>query len=196
MELSQLFGSQRMSSIPVGLYVKFEVSQENIQKAELARQEREERDRVREERRLRLAQQIAERKARVIGRNEQAKIDLRNSLFPCLVEIDRSPQQCFVSAAIWTAPRRAAFANQPREPTIRNQTQSRVRLQASARSRSSHARRAASRPGLERGLRPKGPMPGPQPNGPGPFLATPRPVARLAHDDNRWAGAARCIGGA
>ena len=77
MELSQLFGSQRMSSIPVGLYVKFEVSQENIQKAELARQEREERDRVREERRLRLAQQIAERKARVIGRNEQAKIDLR-----------------------------------------------------------------------------------------------------------------------
>ena len=96
MELSQLFGSQRMSSIPVGLYVKFEVSQENIQKAELARQEREERDRVREERRLRLAQQIAERKARVIGRNEQAKIDLRNSLFPCLVEIHRAPPQSFV----------------------------------------------------------------------------------------------------
>ena len=77
MELSQLFGTQRMSNIPVGLYVKFEVSQENIQKAELARPERQERDRVREERHLNLVRQIAERKAKVMGRNEQAKIDLR-----------------------------------------------------------------------------------------------------------------------
>ena len=48
-ELYDLFGGARVSSVPVGLYVKFEVSQENREKAAQARLERSARDKVREE---------------------------------------------------------------------------------------------------------------------------------------------------
>ena len=61
--LQDLFGGDRGSTIPVGLYVKFEVSRENRYKAALARLQRTERDRIRQEKVQLLHETTQERRA-------------------------------------------------------------------------------------------------------------------------------------
>ena len=68
-----LFGGDRSSSIPVGLFVKFEVSRENRDKANLARMQRLERDRIRQEKAELQYQTTQERRAKVLQRSGQSK---------------------------------------------------------------------------------------------------------------------------
>ena len=78
-ELNDLFGGARSSSIPVGLYVKFEVSQENIEKAKQSRRERSDRDRIREEKLAQMHQTTMERRAKILGKSSQAKNDMKET---------------------------------------------------------------------------------------------------------------------
>lgn len=74
--LYDLFGADRGSAIPVGLYVKFEVSRENRDKAALARLQRQERDRIRQEKAQQLHEATQERRARVQQRSGKSACEL------------------------------------------------------------------------------------------------------------------------
>jgi hypothetical protein len=78
-DLHDLFGGARGSPIPVGLYVKFEVSNENLAKAEQARKEREMRNHIREENQKFVNLTTAERKAKVSGKSTQAMHDYKDA---------------------------------------------------------------------------------------------------------------------
>lgn len=77
-ELHEMLGraSARGSAVPVGLYVKFEVSLENRDKAEQARREREQRDLVRIEKARLLYEATQERRNKVRGKNASAMREL------------------------------------------------------------------------------------------------------------------------
>ena len=68
--------SGRGSSIPVGLYVKFEVSMDNRQKAEEARRDRQKRDQIRMDKARRQYEETQERRAKVLGRNATVKQEM------------------------------------------------------------------------------------------------------------------------
>ena len=68
-ELQTLFAGGRSSSVPVGVYVKYQLSQENQDKAAHARKERQERDRIRNKKERQLHKATQERRARVRERN-------------------------------------------------------------------------------------------------------------------------------
>ena len=77
-ELYDLFGADRVSNVPVGLYVKFEVSRENRDKAALARLQREERDRIRQEKAQQLHEATQARRAKVRTASGKSARDLLN----------------------------------------------------------------------------------------------------------------------
>ena len=76
-ELHTLFADGRSSSVPVGVYVKYALSQENQDKAATARKERQERDRIRDKKAKQLYKATQERRARVRERNGSSVSEMR-----------------------------------------------------------------------------------------------------------------------
>ena len=73
---SGLGSAGRSSAIPVGLFVKFEVSNENIKKAEQARKEREQRDLIRLKAAQRQYEETQKRREKARAVNATVKEDM------------------------------------------------------------------------------------------------------------------------